>query len=150
MTIKSLSRITKNATPSFWWGIVGTSLPLTGLFLFGIALSTTQWALTSIISGTAYVIGILIGIFVSPHKGEGANFRVIGGYVATFISGFVVSKVTSLDVMGLITNNIGNPLRSGRFLLAISMFLLGVIQTYFVRVYIDKNRQQDELVRASG
>jgi hypothetical protein len=147
MIIKFLSRIAKNATPSFRWGMAGTSVALIVLFGLGIWLAPAQGALTLIIGGSGYVVGQLIGIFLSPHKGEGGLFRAIGSYVVTFISGYLASKLAGIDFLQMIKTSFSNSLTGGRLLLCISFFMIGLMQAYFVRVYLDPKRPQDDLVQ---
>ena len=143
MIIKFLSRNTKNATPSFWWGMGGTSVALVVLFVLGICLARPE-ALTLAFGVAGWAVGLLIGIFLSPHKGEGGLFRAIGSYVVTFISGFVASKLAGIDTVKLIGNISSDQLKSGRALLCLSFFLIGIMQAYFIRVYLDRDRPQDQ------
>ena len=71
--------------------------------IFGVAFLTLgyklspsdQLALTWIVCSTGYMLGMPLGMLISPHKGEGRNFRLIGSYLITFFSGYVLSKLTS-------------------------------------------------------
>ena len=146
MITKFVSSITRKATPSFWWGMTGTWVPQGMLFLLAIWLAPAHAPLTLMIGLAGYVIGLLIGIFLSPHKGEGGLFRAIGSYVVTFISGYLASKLSGIDLVQVIKATFGNPLSGGRLLMCISLFMIGLMQAYFVRVYLDPTRAQDELV----
>lgn len=147
MITKFFSRVTRKATPSFQWGMIGTSSALIVLLVLGIFLAPAAAALTLIIGGAGYVLGQLIGIFLSPHRGEGALFRAVGSYVVTFISGYLASKLAGIDLVQVIKTSFGNPLTGGRLLLCLSFFVIGLLQAYFVRVYLDPTRAQDELVQ---
>ena len=96
--------------------------------------------LTWIICLTGNVIGIPIGIMASPHRAEASHFRVMGTWVATFVSGYVLSK---LDVNA---STFASDLQAGRALLFVAFLILGAVQTFVLRSYSDESRPQDYYV----
>ena len=147
MSIKKLlSFSVDGATKSFAWGMGATTSLVLMLLVLGSCLSPDgEKTLTLIVCLTAYVLGVPLGMLVSPHKDEGKNFQKIGSYLITFISGYVVSKFAGINVGKLIADSVGNSLRSGRMMLFVSFFVLGVVQTYILRAYRDKSRELAEV-----
>ena len=87
-----------------------------------------------------YVLGIPIGMAASPYKEEGSHFKTIGGLVASFLSGFLASKLAELDFKEIF---LSAPLQSGRSMLFVSFFVLGIVQTFMFRRYYDAKRPRD-------
>jgi hypothetical protein len=130
-------------TSTFIPGLIFTSSLCAGLFLFAVFLTPdrSQVPLTSIICLTGYVLGIPIGMAASPYREEGSHFKTIGGLVASFISGLLASKLAELDFKALF---LGSSLQSGRLLLFLSFFVLGLVQTFMFRRYFDATRPRDQ------
>jgi hypothetical protein len=101
----------------------------------------SEFPLTAMICAMAYLLGIPIGMAASPYKEEGSHFKTIGGLVASFFSGLVASKFASLDFKDTF---FGSTLQSGRSMLFVSFFVLGVVQTFMFRRYYDVARLHDK------
>jgi hypothetical protein len=134
-------------TSSFYVG-VGS------LFFVGIVLAVGGYlltygypvGLTILIGATGFLLGVPLGMLLSPHKGEGRDFRSIGAYLATFFSGYVLSKLTTGGVERWFAAAATNPLHGGRIVLFVGFFLLGVLQTFIIRSYGDEVRKRDSLI----
>ncbi|MBC7910892.1 MAG: hypothetical protein H7Y30_10360 [Pyrinomonadaceae bacterium] len=128
----------KLAMPTTW--VMGSAL-----ILLGCKLSPSdQLALTWVVCLTGYMLGIPLGMLVSPHKGEGRNFRVIGSYLLTLFSGYVLSKLSSPGIEKWIADAAANPLRGGRIMLFLSSLVLAVVQTFILRAYLEPKRAKDQ------
>ena len=136
---------TGKETPTYFWGLVVTSLLVVGLALCGYLLQPdcAEVPLTAIICLTGYVLGIPIGMAASPHKDEASHFKVMGGLVASFVSGLVASKLVQLDFKETF---LSSSLQSGRSMLFLSLFVLGIVQTFIFRRYSDTTRPRDQYV----
>lgn len=130
-------------TQTYWRGLVVTSALVLGLAVCGYFLQPdcAEIPLTAIICLTGYVLGIPIGMAASPHKDEASHFKVMGGLVALFVSGLVASKFVQLDFKETFLNS---TLNSGRSMLFLSLFVLGIVQTFIFRRYSDATRLQDQ------
>ncbi len=134
-----------NPTKTFRVAMPWTFAHWVGLLVLGGILSPPdQIALTLVVCLTGYVLGIPLGMLVSPHKGEGHNFRMIGSYLMTFLSGYVLSKLTAPAAEQWVAGAASNPLRSGRIMLFIAFFVLGVVQTFILRAYLEPRREKDQ------
>jgi hypothetical protein len=148
----SIMRIMKKWTPTktFIVAMPATSIFGVALLALGYQLSPPdQLALTWVVCFTGYMLGMPLGMLISPHKGEGRNFRLIGSYLITFFSGYVLSKLTSPGVEKWVAEAASNSLRSGRIMLFLSSLVLGVVQTFILRAYLEPEREQDLLSERS-
>ena len=139
-----------NPTISFLFAMPATSAAGVFLLLFGWRLAPSEWALTLVICFTGYIAGTPFGILASPHKGEANNFQLFGSHLATLFSGYVLAKLASSGVEGWLRGAANDHLRGGRVMLFIAFFILGLVQTFVLRYYSDKGREQDryELAKA--
>jgi H+/gluconate symporter-like permease len=138
-------------TKTFVVAMPATSIFGVALLALGYQLSPSdQLALTWVVCFTGYMLGMPLGMLISPHKGEGHNFRLLGSYLITFFSGYVVSKLTSAGVEKWVAEAVSNSLRSGRIMLFLSSFVLGVVQTFILRAYLEPEREQDLLAEQDG
>jgi hypothetical protein len=99
-------------------------------------------SLTWIICLTGNIVGIPLGMFASPLQGEGSHFRVLGSWIATFFSGYLVSKLDLLDTAQLLADD----LSIGRTLLFGAFLILGAVQAFVLRSYMDSIRLRDSFV----
>jgi len=129
-------------TTTFLPALFFTTFLCGALLCLGYRLSPecSEFTLTAIICLMGYVLGIPIGMAASPYKEEGSHFKTIGGLVASFVSGLVASKLASLDVKEVF---LSSALQSGRSMLFVSFFVLGVVQTFMFRRYYDADRLRD-------
>lgn len=137
--MKKIMRLRFHPTPTF---IPATaSLLLLWGFLAALAcwLSPSNAPLTWIICLTGNIIGIPLGMLASPLHREGAHFQALGGWIATFFSGYLVSKLDLLDTSKLLASD----LSIGRTLLFLAFVILGAIQTFVLRSYLDAARLRD-------
>lgn len=95
--------------------------------------------LTWIICLTANIVGIPLGMAASPLEREGSHFRVLGGWIATFVSGYLLSKLDSVTAKSLVYTD----LWFGRALLFTGFLVLGAVQTFVLRSYFDSKRPRD-------
>jgi hypothetical protein len=102
-------------------------------------LSPTDAPLTWIICLTGNIVGIPLGMLASPLKNEGLHFRVLGSWIATFASGYLLSKFDLGSAAGVFAND----LALGRVLLFLAFLILGSVQTFVLRSYLDVDRPRD-------
>jgi len=143
--MKKLFQTIKNFDPtiSFLFAMPATSAAMFGLLYLGYRLSPTEWVLTFIICFTGYIAGTPFGMLASPHKGEAKNFQLFGSHLATLFSGYVLAKLGSSGVEGWLRGAASDQLRGGRIMLFMSFLILGLVQTFILRNYSDKEREQD-------
>jgi predicted neutral ceramidase superfamily lipid hydrolase len=109
-------------------------------FLLAVAayfLAPDDFAYTSIICLSGFVVGIPIGVMASPYKDEEYLFKTLAGFVASFVSGIIAAKFSEMKLDAAL---LGNPLFTGRALLFVSFLIIGVMQTFVLRRYFDKTR----------
>jgi len=126
-------------TPTFIPATATLTLLWGGLIALAYWLSPRDAALTWIICLTGNIVGIPLGMISSPLEREGTHFRVMGGWIATFASGYLLSKFDDLDVNSLVQND----LHAGRMLLFLAFLILGAVQTFVLRSYLDPSRTKD-------
>ncbi|MCP4767420.1 MAG: hypothetical protein GY875_14220 [Gammaproteobacteria bacterium] len=132
----------KTFTSTFIPATIVTSAMWAGLFIVAVFIgdiSLKVVALTWLICLTGNVLGIPLGMLASPYEKEGGHFQKIGGLIAGFFSGYLLSKsdtfISSIDFSDALT--------MGRILLFISFFVLGSLQTFIFRRYSDTTRELD-------
>lgn len=124
-----------------------TFLPATGtmLFLWLLLMGLTYWLspkdapLTWIICLTGNILGIPLGMVASPLEREGTHFRAIGGWIASFASGYLLSTLEQFDASPMLKDEIS----IGRSLAFVAFLILGAIQTFVLRSYLDSDRGRD-------
>jgi len=143
--MKRLFQTIKNFDPtiSFVLAMPATWLIWIALLLLGYRLSPSEWVMTWIICFCGYIGGMPFGMLASPHKGEARNFQLIGSHLATLFSGYVLAKLASSGVEGWLRGAASDQLRGGRIMLFMSFLILGLVQTFILRNYSDKEREQD-------
>ncbi|MBT5496305.1 MAG: hypothetical protein HOK54_11225 [Alphaproteobacteria bacterium] len=137
----SLAEHLKGRTSTYLPSMLSTFMLFCSILILGAWHSPSEIALTWLFCLTGFIIGIPLGMLASPYKGEGANFRLFGGLMATFLSGYVVSKLE----VSTFTDLIEDPLNLARVLTVISMIILGVVQTFIFRTYSNVAREHDEI-----
>ncbi|HYW13978.1 MAG TPA: hypothetical protein VE871_18585 [Longimicrobium sp.] len=115
------------------------------LFLWLLLMGLTYWLsprdapLTWIICLTGNILGIPLGMMASPLEREGTHFRAIGGWIASFASGYLLSKLEQFDPSPMLKDEIS----IGRSLAFVAFLILGAIQTFVLRSYLDSERARD-------
>lgn len=143
--MKKLFETVKNFNPTITFVIAMPSTFFVGaaLLILGCRLSPADWNGTWIICFTGYLVGVPLGMLSSPHKGEASNFQFLGSHIAALFSGFVLAKLTSPVVEQWFASAASDRLRGGRVMLFISFLILGIMQTFILRNYSDKDRERD-------
>jgi hypothetical protein len=115
------------------------------LFLWLLLMGLTYWLsprdapLTWIICLTGNILGIPLGMMASPLEREGTHFRAIGGWIASFASGYLLSKLEQFDASPMLKDEIS----IGRSLAFVAFLILGAVQTFVLRSYLDYERARD-------
>jgi hypothetical protein len=109
------------------------------LMIFTYCLSPKDAPLTWIICLTGSILGIPLGMMASPLEREGTHFRAIGGWIASFASGYLLSKLERFDASPLLKDEVS----IGRSLAFVAFLVLSAIQTYVLRSYLDTERAHD-------
>ncbi|HEX8142392.1 MAG TPA: hypothetical protein VF553_07335 [Pyrinomonadaceae bacterium] len=141
-------QIWKNWKPTKSFIVALPSTWIFGAMIIGLGYKlspTDQLALTWVASFTGYMLGLPLGMLISPHKGEEDNFRLLGSYLLTLFTGYFLSKLTSPGVERWVVEAASNPLRGGRIMLFLSSLVLGVVQAFILRSYLDEKREQGKL-----
>ena len=120
---------------SLFFALLGLGFCLDGL---------SEIPLTAIVCLSAYVLGVPIGMAASPYREEGSHFKTIGGLVASFITGLAASKLAGLTAEDMKATFLDTTLKSGRSMLFLAFFVLGVVQTFMFRRYYDATRPRDQ------
>ena len=131
-------------TPTFVPATATLTLLWVILVALGYWLCPRYAALTWIICLTGNIVGIPLGMISSPLEREGTHFRAIGGWIATFASGYLLSKLDGFNPLRLINDD----LNAGRALLFLSFLILGAVQTFVLRSYLDPTRVKDYYLAA--
>lgn len=128
-----------NPTPTFKPAIVTLLMLWCLLAASAIFLAPNAVALTGIICLAGNIVGIPLGMIASPLEREGSHFRAIGGWIASFFSGYLVSKLELLDTSLFLKDQ----LSMGRTLLFFAFMILGAVSTFVLRSYLDPLRPLD-------
>ena len=132
----------KKQTSTFVPAMVATSAIWLILFFLAAGLSwgdDSSRALTLIVCRAGHVLGIPVGMLASPYESEGGHFQKLGGLIASFFSGFVLSQFVELKEKISPTAD----LALGRILLFCAFFVLSAVQTFVFRRYSDITREKD-------
>jgi hypothetical protein len=85
----------------------------------------------------ALALGVTLGLMITPVSGEErAAFADYAKYVATFASGYLISKIDPLITAVVRPDAALMPVNSFRILAFVSCFIFAVVSVYVIRSYV--------------